>query len=129
MWLVREAIAHYFGWRAEAGDPVSLELSLNHSARRPFRSAKTMSRLLAIVAIVMLLGGAGAGILAMAGPRPRGNSSPLLASPPGAPAPPSDASPPPVFDIPKLDKVTVDGNAADWGDRGLRVNALANTTG
>lgn len=34
-----------------------------------------------------------------------------------------DAEPQP-FDVPRLEGITIDGNPADWGDRGLRVEAL-----
>jgi len=35
----------------------------------------------------------------------------------------------PVFDVPKLDGITVDGKADDWGDRGFRVDILADAFG
>lgn len=35
----------------------------------------------------------------------------------------------PVFNIPHLENVTIDGNASDWGDRGFRVEMLAGTDG
>jgi len=35
----------------------------------------------------------------------------------------------PVYDIPKIDGVSIDGNGADWGESGFRVNALASETG
>jgi predicted esterase len=35
----------------------------------------------------------------------------------------------PVFDVPRLDNVTIDGKADDWGDRGFRVDALAPVNG
>jgi len=34
---------------------------------------------------------------------------------------------PPVFDVPQLRDIVVDGRAGDWGDRGLRVEALCAT--
>lgn len=34
-----------------------------------------------------------------------------------------------VFDIPRLDGIIIDGNAADWGDRGMRVDLLADAAG
>jgi pimeloyl-ACP methyl ester carboxylesterase len=33
------------------------------------------------------------------------------------------------FDIPRLNAIQIDGNDADWGDRGFRVDALASTDG
>ncbi len=34
----------------------------------------------------------------------------------------------PVFDIPRIAGITIDGNAADWGERGFQVNASAFTS-
>src|SRR3954463_240811 len=31
----------------------------------------------------------------------------------------------PVFEIPHLDKITVDGKADDWGDKGFHIDVLA----
>jgi small subunit ribosomal protein S9 len=31
---------------------------------------------------------------------------------------------PQMFDVPRLDGIQIDGQSADWGDRGLRVDAL-----
>ncbi len=42
-------------------------------------------------------------------------------------APP--APPPPAFDIPRLDGITVDGNPADWQDRGFSIAVLSELTG
>ncbi|HUW35187.1 MAG TPA: sugar-binding protein [Planctomycetota bacterium] len=36
----------------------------------------------------------------------------------------SAAEDPPIFDIPRLDKITIDGKADDWGDGGFRVDVL-----
>ncbi|MFH1009363.1 MAG: serine hydrolase [Candidatus Latescibacterota bacterium] len=35
----------------------------------------------------------------------------------------------PVFDVPQLDKIKVDGDPADWGDRGFRAGALTSAEG
>jgi len=35
----------------------------------------------------------------------------------------------PLFDVPRLDDITIDGNADDWGDRGFRVGVLGDGTG
>jgi predicted esterase len=35
----------------------------------------------------------------------------------------------PCFDVPRLDRLTIDGNPAGWADRGLAVNVLANASG
>jgi len=35
----------------------------------------------------------------------------------------------PVFDIPKLDDITIDGKADEWGDRGFRIELLADAYG
>jgi len=35
----------------------------------------------------------------------------------------------PVFDVPKLDNITIDGKADDWGERGFRVDILADAFG
>ena len=40
---------------------------------------------------------------------------------------PADTSP--IFDIPKLDSIKIDGDAADWGDSGLRVGPLLTLEG
>ena len=39
-----------------------------------------------------------------------------------------DAGLSPLYDIPRLDRITIDGKGDDWGDRGFRVNVLANST-
>jgi CubicO group peptidase (beta-lactamase class C family) len=39
------------------------------------------------------------------------------------------ADPGPVFDIPHLDNITIDGDISDWGDRGFCVNLMANEDG
>jgi hypothetical protein len=36
----------------------------------------------------------------------------------------SGAGAAPVFDVPRLDRITVDGSGADWGDRGFRVDVM-----
>jgi hypothetical protein len=33
-----------------------------------------------------------------------------------------------VFDVPKLSNVTIDGKSDDWGDHGLKVGDLADTS-
>jgi CubicO group peptidase (beta-lactamase class C family) len=33
------------------------------------------------------------------------------------------------FDVPRVDKISIDGDDADWGERGLRVEFLTSTTG
>jgi predicted esterase len=86
-----------------------------------------MSRLLAIVAAVMLLGGAVVGILALGSAsgsrrRPQAPLAPTLAAV-------DDPSLSPIYDIPRLDKIKVDGDPAGWGSHGLKVNALASTSG
>ncbi|MGD0094818.1 MAG: sugar-binding protein [Planctomycetota bacterium] len=35
----------------------------------------------------------------------------------------------PLFDVPKLDDITIDGKAEDWGERGFRVDILADAFG
>lgn len=35
----------------------------------------------------------------------------------------------PIFDVPRLDNITVDGNAADWGERGFRLDVLTPASG
>lgn len=35
---------------------------------------------------------------------------------------------PPVFEIPRLEKITIDGNGDDWGDKGFRVDVMAETS-
>ena len=35
----------------------------------------------------------------------------------------------PVFDVPRLENITVDGKAEDWGEQGFRVDVLADPTG
>ena len=37
--------------------------------------------------------------------------------------------PPPVFDIPRMDNITIDGDPTDWGDGGFRVDVLAAAEG
>ena len=37
--------------------------------------------------------------------------------------------PHPLFDIPRMDKTTIDGDAASWGDAGFRVDVLAGVDG
>ena len=44
-------------------------------------------------------------------------------------APPSVADLTPVFDIPRVDGITVDGKPDDWGDRGFRVELMAGADG
>jgi GWxTD domain-containing protein len=44
-----------------------------------------------------------------------------------AATPVADTSP--IFDIPRLDGITIDGNPADWGDRGFRVGPLLTLEG
>jgi len=38
-------------------------------------------------------------------------------------------APGPVFDVPRLERIAVDGEAGDWGDAGFRVDALAGVNG
>jgi len=48
-----------------------------------------------------------------------------VAPPASAPVPPTSApTTRPDFDIPKLGGITIDGDAADWGDRGFLVEAM-----
>ncbi len=35
----------------------------------------------------------------------------------------------PVFDVPRLDNITIDGKADDWGNRGFRVEVMGNADG
>ena len=35
----------------------------------------------------------------------------------------------PVFDVPRVDKIKIDGDLADWGDRGFRVEMLTDQDG
>src|SRR5947209_3737773 len=94
-----------------------------------------MSRLLAIVAVVMLLGGAVVGLLALGPAHPgwrRGLLSVSLNKPlrdGAAPHASDDPALPPLYDVPKLDKIKLDGSGRSWGERGLRVNLLANAGG
>ena len=46
-----------------------------------------------------------------------------------SPAPAADTPASPVFDVPKLDNITIDGKADDWGEQGFRVDILADATG
>src|SRR5438045_1129366 len=85
-----------------------------------------MSRLLAIVAAVMLLGGAVIGILALGPVKPSGNKKPAAV---GLTPAADDPSLAPLYDVPRLEKIKIDGDGADWGDDGLKVNVLANTSG
>jgi pimeloyl-ACP methyl ester carboxylesterase len=91
-----------------------------------------MARLLAIVSAIMLIGGATVGILAL-GSASRLEKGDLLqgtVAVAGAGSVSSeDTAASPVFDIPKLDKITIDGSPNDWGGRGLRVSVLANASG
>src|SRR5882724_740157 len=87
-----------------------------------------MGRILAIVSALMLLGGAVVGILALGSSRSNAKSNAnasrinlVLAS--------DDPSLPPLYDIPKLDKINIDGSPADWKENGLRVDVLANASG
>ena len=48
----------------------------------------------------------------------------FLLSPP-ARAAAQTAAPSPVFDVPRLDKIAVDGKPDDWGERGFKVEVLA----
>lgn len=41
----------------------------------------------------------------------------------------ADAPSGPVFEIPKLDNITIDGKTDDWGDKGFRVDILADAYG
>src|SRR5947208_1256754 len=85
-----------------------------------------MSRLLAIVAAVMLLGGAVVGILALGPGKPSGNKKPIpVVLQPAA----DDPSLPPIYNVPRLDKIKIDGDGGDWADDGLKINVLANTSG
>lgn len=36
---------------------------------------------------------------------------------------------PPIFDIPRIDGVTIDGKGDDWGEKGFRVDMMASQTG
>lgn len=47
----------------------------------------------------------------------------------GAVAAPGRAEESPVFDIPRLGKITIDGKADDWGANGFRVDAMADGDG
>ena len=40
-----------------------------------------------------------------------------------------EAPAPPVFDIPRLDNITIDGKPDDWGERGFRVDVLTDVAG
>lgn len=42
---------------------------------------------------------------------------------------PSNNVPMPVFDIPRLDGIKIDGSGDDWGDRGLRVDIMTDEQG
>ena len=83
-----------------------------------------MGRILAIVSAVMLLGGVAVGFLAL-GPA---GSSKKLSHARVVPAS-NDPSLPPLYDIPRLDKINIDGSPSDWAERGFRVNVLANASG
>ena len=41
----------------------------------------------------------------------------------------SRAEQPPVFDIPRLEKITIDGQVNDWGTNGFRVDAMVDSDG
>jgi pimeloyl-ACP methyl ester carboxylesterase len=73
----------------------------------------------------MFIGGAVVGMLANGsirrGPVRPGSVEPIVFA--------QDPSQSPIYDVPRLDDIKIDGNPADWGDRGLAVNALANTSG
>jgi len=46
------------------------------------------------------------------------------------PQPAANAKPgSPIFNIPRLDRIAIDGDAADWGDAGYRVDVLAAAAG
>ena len=76
----------------------------------------------AIVAAVMLLGGAVIGILALGPVKPSGNKKPAAV---GLTPAADDPSLAPLYDVPRLEKIKIDGDGADWGDDGLKVNVLA----
>jgi predicted esterase len=76
----------------------------------------------------MLLGGAAVGILALSSSRSSAKSN-ANASHVNLVIASDDPSLPPLYDIPKLDKITIDGSPADWKDHGLRVDVLANASG
>ncbi len=66
--------------------------------------------------------GRGQPLLAVSTQRPFGpNKSGLSAA--------LDPSRLPIFDVPRLDQISIDGSAADWEERGLNVCTLANTSG
>src|SRR6185437_3838254 len=86
-----------------------------------------MPRILAIVSAIMLLAGAAVGIVALGpGHSWSGKDAAIRASLAMAS---DDPSLPPLYDVPRLDKIAIDGSPTDWGDRGLRVNVLANVSG
>lgn len=88
-----------------------------------------MSRLLAIVAAVMLLGGAAVGILALR-PLPADGQGAAIQTSVNLRIPAADnAALAPLYDIPKLDKISIDGSPTDWGTHGLHVNLLSNSSG
>src|SRR5689334_4690639 len=40
-----------------------------------------------------------------------------------------DDTAPVTYDVPRLDKITIDGDAADWNDAGFRIDAFAPADG
>lgn len=87
-----------------------------------------MSRLLAIVAAIMLLGGAAVGILALRPVPADGQGKVMQAIADVHITAPENPTLAPIYDIPRLDKISIDGSPADWGTHGLHVNLLANTS-
>lgn len=87
-----------------------------------------MSRLLAIVATLMLLGGAAVGILALRPLPPDEHAAPVHSVAHRHDAISDDPSLAPIYDIPRLEKISIDGSPADWGTHGLHINLLANTS-
>ena len=87
-----------------------------------------MSRLLAIIAGMMLLGAVVVGVLSISAPTKPRKTNKQTAVVTAAMAS-DDPALPPLYDVPRLDRINVDGSGTSWGDRGMRVHQLANTSG
>lgn len=93
-----------------------------------------MARWIATIAVALLL--TGALLASLIGSRhPRESRAATVQAVALNPSTQSDADPEPpaattpLFDVPRVDRRKIDGSPADWSDRGLAVNVLANASG